>query len=74
MQRRITERSYLLKQDDHVEKDVAIGFIGACKIPGVVEYSLSLFFGKLVSYTFLFWLPLYVNSSSKYFVLILKLH
>jgi OPA family glycerol-3-phosphate transporter-like MFS transporter 1/2 len=32
---------------------------------GVVEYSLSLFFAKLVSYTFLYWLPLYIKSSSK---------
>jgi hypothetical protein len=33
---------------------------------GVVEYSLSLFFAKLVSYTFLYWLPLYIKSSSKF--------
>lgn len=31
---------------------------------GVVEFSLSLFFSKLVSYTFLFWLPRYINSST----------
>lgn len=43
----------------------AIGFIGAIKIPGVMEYSLSLFFAKLVSYTFVYWLPLYINSSSR---------
>jgi hypothetical protein len=34
-------------------------------LQGVVEYSLSLFFAKLVSYTFLYWLPLYIKSSSK---------
>ncbi|XP_058834501.1 glucose-6-phosphate exchanger SLC37A2 isoform X2 [Topomyia yanbarensis] len=42
----------------------AIGFAGALKIPGVIEFSLSLFFSKLVSYTFLFWLPLYIQSST----------
>ncbi|OXU23239.1 hypothetical protein TSAR_010883 [Trichomalopsis sarcophagae] len=44
----------------------AIGFIGAMKIPGVIEYSLSLFFAKLVCYTFLFWLPLYIAASTTY--------
>ncbi|XP_053683483.1 glucose-6-phosphate exchanger SLC37A2 isoform X2 [Sabethes cyaneus] len=42
----------------------AIGFAGALKIPGVIEFSLSLFFSKLVSYTFLYWLPLYIQSST----------
>ncbi|XP_040190126.1 glucose-6-phosphate exchanger SLC37A1 [Rana temporaria] len=40
----------------------AISFIGALKIPGVVEFSMCLLFAKLVSYTFLFWLPLYMAS------------
>ncbi|XP_025074988.1 glucose-6-phosphate exchanger SLC37A2 isoform X2 [Pogonomyrmex barbatus] len=44
----------------------AIGFAGALKIPGVIEYSLSLFFAKLVSYTFLYWLPLYIKASTTY--------
>ncbi|XP_063219193.1 glucose-6-phosphate exchanger SLC37A2 [Bacillus rossius redtenbacheri] len=42
----------------------AVGFLGACRIPGVIEYSACLFFGKLVSYTFLYWLPLYIGSST----------
>ncbi|XP_055531986.1 glucose-6-phosphate exchanger SLC37A2 isoform X2 [Wyeomyia smithii] len=46
-----------------VQED-AIGFAGALKIPGVIEFSLSLFFSKLVSYTFLYWLPLYIQSST----------
>lgn len=29
-----------------------------------MEFSLCLFFSKLVSYTFLYWLPLYIQSSS----------
>lgn len=43
-----------------------IGFMGALKIPGVVEFSLCLFFSKLVNYTFLFWLPLYIKNTSKH--------
>ncbi len=31
---------------------------------GVIEFSLCLFFAKLVSYTFLFWLPLYLEETS----------
>lgn len=42
----------------------AIGLWGALRIPGVIEYSLCLFFAKLVSYTFLFWLPLYITNIS----------
>jgi len=42
----------------------AIGFFDALKIPGVIEFSLCLFFAKLVSYTFLFWLPNYISSTS----------
>ena len=43
----------------------AIGFFGALRIPGVIEFSLCLFFAKLVSYTFLYWLPNYINSVAK---------
>lgn len=45
-------------------EDDAIGFGGALRIPGVIEFSMCLFFSKLVSYTFLFWLPLYIQSST----------
>ncbi|KRT86173.1 membrane transporter [Oryctes borbonicus] len=64
VQRRISERSYLLTRDRQQEPEKAIGFMGACRIPGVVEFSLCLFFSKLVSYTFLYWLPLYVKNST----------
>lgn len=30
---------------------------------GVIEYSLALFFNKLVVFTFLYWLPFYVKAS-----------
>ncbi|XP_053621852.1 glucose-6-phosphate exchanger SLC37A2 isoform X2 [Plodia interpunctella] len=42
----------------------AISLSRAVAIPGVMEFSLSLFFAKLVSYTFLYWLPLYINTST----------
>lgn len=32
---------------------------------GVIEFSMSLFFSKLVSYTFLYWLPKYIKHSSE---------
>uniref|UniRef100_W5KTZ2 Solute carrier family 37 member 1 n=1 Tax=Astyanax mexicanus TaxID=7994 RepID=W5KTZ2_ASTMX len=42
----------------------AISFRGALCIPGVVEFSFCLLFAKLVSYTFLFWLPLYITKAA----------
>lgn len=44
------------------EGPTAISFTGALKIPGVMEFSLCLLFAKLVSYTFLYWLPLYIAN------------
>ena len=46
-------------------EETAIGFFGALRIPGVVEFSLCLFFAKLVSYTFLYWLPNYIHVMDK---------
>ncbi|CAL7951810.1 unnamed protein product [Xylocopa violacea] len=64
-----SETSPILSRHRHVQephKGNAIGFWGAMTIPGVIEYSLSLFFAKLVSYTFLYWLPLYIAASTTY--------
>lgn len=63
------EKSKLIETGGHNEietqndrpKKQAIGLIGALCVPGVVEFSLALFFAKLVAYTFLFWLPYYVT-------------
>uniref|UniRef100_A0A4W3KCD5 Solute carrier family 37 member 1 n=1 Tax=Callorhinchus milii TaxID=7868 RepID=A0A4W3KCD5_CALMI len=44
----------------------AISFLGALRIPGVVEFSLCLLFAKLVSYTFLFWLPMYLANAEHF--------
>ncbi|KAM7398402.1 hypothetical protein PAMA_006352 [Pampus argenteus] len=48
--------------EDVEEHPEAISFCGALSIPGVVEFSLCLLFAKLVSYTFLYWLPLYISN------------
>ncbi|KAK3588815.1 hypothetical protein CHS0354_028463 [Potamilus streckersoni] len=47
-------------------EEKAISFYSALLIPGVIEFSLCLFFAKLVSYTFLFWLPNYINDNTDY--------
>ncbi|XP_025409479.1 glucose-6-phosphate exchanger SLC37A2 isoform X2 [Sipha flava] len=59
-----TEGSPILSP--HGSQQKAVGFIGAIKIPGVIEFSMCLFFAKLVSYTFLYWLPNYIKYSSTY--------
>ena len=56
----------MLANQNQNHPDSPIGFMGALKIPGVVEFSLCLFFSKLVNYTFLFWLPLYIKNTSEW--------
>jgi OPA family glycerol-3-phosphate transporter-like MFS transporter 1/2 len=46
------------------EKEKAVGFIEAWKIPGVAPFAFCLFFAKLVAYTFLYWLPFYVSHTA----------
>lgn len=36
----------------------------AVLIPGVIEFSLCLFFSKAVYYTFFFWLPVYIKETT----------
>lgn len=40
-----------------------VSFLAAWCIPGVAVYALTLFFAKLVAYTFLYWLPYYINAT-----------
>ncbi|XP_042478749.1 putative glycerol-3-phosphate transporter 5 [Macadamia integrifolia] len=42
----------------------AIGFLEAWRLPGVAPYAFCLFFSKLVSYTFLYWLPFYIRHTA----------
>merc|ERR1712038_903421 len=53
------------KEEKKEEEEKAISLFGALKIPGVVEFSLCLFFSKLVAYTFLYWLPNYIHETSQ---------
>lgn len=65
-----TERTPILARPQtaraHSTHGQPISLIDALYIPGVMEFSLCLFFTKLVSYTFMYWLPLYIQSSSKF--------
>ncbi|XP_057374542.1 glucose-6-phosphate exchanger SLC37A2-like [Daphnia carinata] len=55
-----------LNNPDFHRREKAIGFVQALRIPGVIEFSLCLFFAKLINYTFLFWLPRYINASTSF--------
>ncbi|CAD5163865.1 putative glycerol-3-phosphate transporter 1 [Musa acuminata AAA Group] len=46
------------------EKEKAVGFFEAWRIPGVAPFALCLFFSKLVAYTFLYWLPFYISHTA----------
>lgn len=43
-----------------------LSFLAAWRIPGVAVYAFSLFFAKLVAYTFLYWLPYYIHMTSEH--------
>ncbi|XP_064477178.1 glucose-6-phosphate exchanger SLC37A2-like [Ornithodoros turicata] len=60
------ERSLLESRFKKESEKKAVTFFAALQIPGVVDFSLALFFAKLVSYTFLFWLPLYIHASTHF--------
>ncbi|KAJ8752835.1 hypothetical protein K2173_008570 [Erythroxylum novogranatense] len=53
-----------LLSSDSEEKEKAVGFIEALKIPGVAPFAASLFFAKLVAYAFLYWLPFYISHTA----------
>jgi OPA family glycerol-3-phosphate transporter-like MFS transporter 1/2 len=40
-----------------------VNFFTAWRLPGVAVYAFTLFFAKLVAYTFLYWLPYYISST-----------
>lgn len=60
---RIPVRSFVLSLDLMI--NLKINF--SIWTQGVMEYSFSLFFTKLINYTFLYWLPKYLKDSSTYF-------
>uniref|UniRef100_A0A6A7GAA0 Sugar phosphate exchanger 3 n=1 Tax=Hirondellea gigas TaxID=1518452 RepID=A0A6A7GAA0_9CRUS len=50
----------------HADNDKAISIMTAILIPGVITYSLALFFIKFVNYVFMYWLPFYIHFSTTY--------
>lgn len=53
------ERGLVMKEER------AIGFLEAWRLPGVASFAFCLFFSKLVAYTFLYWLPFYIQHTRK---------
>ncbi|XP_075458780.1 sugar phosphate exchanger 3 [Ascaphus truei] len=53
--------SYSVQASDSTNAPVAIGFLQACCLPGVLLYSLAYACLKLVNYSFFFWLPFYLS-------------
>ncbi|KAF2357601.1 Major facilitator superfamily [Trinorchestia longiramus] len=49
-----------------ISSNRAVSFWTAIMIPGVITFSLSLFFIKFVNYVFMFWLPKYIHSNSSF--------
>lgn len=57
------EEASLLSPGQDPDSASAIGFLEAWRLPGVAPYAFSLFFSKLVAYTFLYWLPFYIRNT-----------
>uniref|UniRef100_A0A672SXM9 Glucose-6-phosphate exchanger SLC37A2 n=1 Tax=Sinocyclocheilus grahami TaxID=75366 RepID=A0A672SXM9_SINGR len=53
-------------QDRSKYHNVTIAKCAVFMLQGVVEFSLCLLFAKLVSYTFLYWLPLYIANVANF--------
>jgi len=56
------DKEETLPEKVHQGEEKSISFLGALKIPGVIEFALCLLSAKLVSYVFLFWLPNYLKE------------
>lgn len=56
-------RGIVLCPESHLETVLIPHQVDSASLfQGVIEFSLCLLFAKLVSYTFLFWLPLYITN------------
>ncbi|EPS71592.1 hypothetical protein M569_03164, partial [Genlisea aurea] len=56
------EEGLIQNSGDRIGK--GIGLLQASSIPGVIPFAISLFFAKLVAYTFLYWLPFYLTQTA----------
>lgn len=54
-----------LKSDER-EGEKKIRFVDAFFIPGIIEFSVSMFFGKLVMSSFFYWFPTYLQEQWGY--------
>lgn len=45
------------------QRSKGLSFLAAWAIPGVAVFAMTLFFAKLVAYTFLYWLPYYIGTT-----------
>nr|CAH8831377.1 unnamed protein product [Trichobilharzia regenti] len=61
LNRQISNKDDLKPLISNSEASRPISFIEAILLPNVFTYSVLLFFAKLVSYTFLYWLPNYLT-------------
>ncbi|XP_069927513.1 sugar phosphate exchanger 3 isoform X4 [Oryctolagus cuniculus] len=55
--------NYSIQEDAAVPHVRAISFCQACRLPGVIPYSLAYACLKLVNYSFFFWLPFYLSNN-----------
>lgn len=53
-----SDRTYMSTRDK-----AGVSFMAAWAIPGVAVFAMTLFFAKLVAYTFLYWLPYYISTT-----------
>ncbi|KAL4457256.1 hypothetical protein ABPG75_012121 [Micractinium tetrahymenae] len=53
-----SDRTFMSTRDK-----AGVSFWAAWAIPGVAVFALTLFFAKLVAYTFLYWLPYYISTT-----------
>lgn len=53
-----SDRTFMSTRDK-----AGVSFFAAWCIPGVAVFAMTLFFAKLVAYTFLYWLPYYISTT-----------
>lgn len=54
-----SDRTFMSTRDK-----AGVSFFAAWCIPGVAVFAMTLFFAKLVAYTFLYWLPYYISTTA----------
>lgn len=47
-----------------LSSETSITLYDAVTLPGVIEFSIAMFFSRMVGYTFLFWLPVFMKKTN----------